>query len=280
MGKTGKKQSPKGLIWIAPLVFLAVLAFMVVRFGVWDIESGVSVPFQADAESGKTQQGGQPVLQSPVLEKTVRADGDYFAQTYFLGDSNTERFYLMGFVKFDHMYGKTGIGVKEVPYLAFIRFEGDSSYYTMPQALKKSNARRAVLTFGTNDVGHFSAEEFIENYVVLIEAIREENPYCDIIINSIPPFAKSNSYPKMSLDIVREFNRALEEMCEKEGLVFLNSYEELSGNDGFAKDGFTDNDGLHLTDYAIDSLIGYFNTHMYQTEDRRPDVSEGMKRTA
>ena len=53
----------------------------------------------------------------------------------------------------------------------------------------------------------------------------------------------------------------------------------LKGSDGYAKDGYTESDGIHLTSTAMDVLFNYIRTHSYITEDDRPALTSILKHT-
>lgn len=230
------------------LLLLAVAAGLV-----WYIAVQLGF-FGLPAQSAATVAG-------PMLAKTPDAGQQYLAETVFIGDSNTVRLYQQQVVGQEQCMGKEGISVDAVPSLAFVQVSGKAGLYTVPQAVALVQPRRVVLTFGTNSIGNVGAEEFTAQYRVAIAAIRQAYSGCDIIVNAIPPIAQQNSYPKLSTAEIQAYNEALLALCGQEGVYFLNSYEALATQSGYAKQGYTLEDGIHLTQTALQAMVEYVRSH-------------------
>ena len=163
------------------------------------------------------------------------------------------------------------MGIESISQAPCVYFSGETKVYTIPQAIAKVKPRRVVMTFGTNNAsGQFTRESFIDAYRDAIAAIQDAYPYCDVIINAIPPIGKVRSYPDITMETLDDFNKALEELAQELGLPFLNSSEALKGGDGYAKPDYVIGDGLHLSQAALEELLFYTRTHAYEAEDRRP----------
>lgn len=217
---------------------------------------------------------------STILEESEDAGEEYIDETLFLGDSNTARMRLYGYISYDNSVASVGMAARSIESYACAKFSGYSSYKTMPEAVALMQPRRVLITFGTNDVSSsLTAEKFIENYEPGIKAIQEAYPSVDIIINSIPPIGKQHSNSDMSQSQIDAYNKAIVQMCEKNGWKYLNSAEVLKGSDGYAKSGYVDSDGIHLTRTALDALFEYIRTHSYITEDDRPTLKDVPKHT-
>lgn len=217
---------------------------------------------------------------STILEETEDAGEDYIDETLFLGDSNTARMRLYGYISYDNSVASVGMAARSIESYACAKFSGYSSYKTMPEAVALMQPRRVLITFGTNDVSSsLTAEKFAENYESGIKAVQEAYPSVDIIINSIPPIGKQHSNSDMSQSQIDAYNKAIVQMCEDNGWKYLNSAEVLKGSDGYAKSGYVDSDGIHLTRTALDALFEYIRTHSYITEDDRPTLKDVPKHT-
>lgn len=217
---------------------------------------------------------------STILEESEDAGEEYIDETLFLGDSNTARMRLYGYISYDNSVASVGMAARSIESYACAKFSGYSSYKTMPEAVALMQPRRVLITFGTNDVSSsLTAEKFIENYEPGIKAIQEAYPSVDIIVNSIPPIGKQHSNSDMSQSQIDAYNKAIVQMCEENGWKYLNSAEVLKGSDGYAKSGYVDSDGIHLTRTALDALFEYIRTHSYITEDDRPTLKDVPKHT-
>ena len=216
---------------------------------------------------------------SAILAETQDGGDAYVEQTVFVGDSNTVRFNQYNLLTLDQFVGKESMGIQEVPTTKCVYFKNDNTAYTIPEALAKMKPRRIVMTFGTNNAdGSMSAEAFIESYRTAIKAIQDAYSYCDIIINAIPPVGVSTSGYHVDMQTVDELNYALVKMCEEDGLKFLNTSEVLKGDDGYARAEYMSSDGIHLSQSGLKKILEYHRTHVYETEDRRPDTNNIPKR--
>ena len=212
-----------------------------------------------------------------ILEPTEDAGQQYVNETLFLGDSNTARMYrLFDFCSYDNAAGSVGMTANSLATFACVKFSGRSGYVTMPEAVALMQPRRVVLTFGTNDLNPgLSAEKFVAGYLNGILAVHNAYPAADIIINAIPPLGQYHSNSSLTQSQVDEFNKALVQMCEDQGWKFLNSAEVLKDPaTGYARDGYVESDGIHLTRAALEALFGYLRTHSYLTEDTRPPLTD------
>lgn len=212
-----------------------------------------------------------------VLKSTADAGRDYIDETLFLGDSNTVRFMTFydeegySYTSDQNTIAVVGIGAEGITTIACEQLSYGT--YTMVDAVAFLQPKRIILTFGTNNLDSelMDADTFIENYELQVQALEEAYPYADLIINSIPPVAEVSHYAKISISQIREFNQAILAMCEHNDWKFLNSFEALSDKrTGFAKPGYMEADGIHLTETGMAALFRYIRTHAWIGADRRP----------
>ncbi|WP_294496925.1 SGNH/GDSL hydrolase family protein [uncultured Gemmiger sp.] len=208
-----------------------------------------------------------------VLPETEDAGQDYIDGTLFLGDSNTARMYRMfDYCSYANAIGSVGMSARQLEDYACVKFAGYSGYKTMPEAVALMQPERVIITFGTNDAGT-DVDTFIQSYMAGIQAVQDAYPSVDVIVNSVPPIGRSHINSSLDQGQLDEYNSAIVRMCEENGWKFLNSAEALKGQDGYAKEGYTESDGIHLTRDGMDALFDYIRTHSYVTEDDRPALS-------
>lgn len=278
----GKKYQlkPAGLIILILAILIAVFLVLIsVRnfkhrnTRETAIPSASAVP-SSDASAEIIQEGE---FDGTLLPETEDAGKDYVDSTLFLGDSNTARFLKVTdsegntFTKLNNTIGVVGMGIDAISTLPCMDFS--TGRYTMPQSVKILQPERVIITFGTNNLSGTStdASDFITRYTAQIEAVESAYPSADIIINSIPPIGRVNQYPNVSMKQIDAYNKAIAEMCQKYGWKFLNSSETLKdASTGYARDGYTVSDGLHLSSEGLEALFFYIRTHAWITEDDRP----------
>lgn len=212
-----------------------------------------------------------------ILPLTSDAGRTYLDDTLFLGDSNTVRFmsYLdedgNTFTSTQNTIAVVGMGVQAIDTLNCEQLS--SGTYTMTEAVPLLQPQRIIITFGTNNLDGTStdASGFITEYTKQLKEIEEAYPSVDIIVNSIPPVAAVNQYPKVKPTQIELYNNAIIQMCEENNWKYLNSYEVLCDSaTGYAKTGYTAGDGLHLSQTGLQALFTYIRTHAYITTDDRP----------
>ena len=266
-----------GLLALCALVFLSLSGWYGCR-----VFSRRNTPSAVKEESRSRARGFSKILSNSVsgdavLRQTQDAGREYTDETLFLGDSNTVRFMTfldsdgMTFTNDQNTIAVVGMGAEGITSVACEQFSIGT--FTMRDAVSIIQPRRIIMTFGTNNLDSelMTAELFIENYELQVQAVEEAYPYADIIINSIPPLGQYSHYPKLNMEQVREFNSAILKMCEKNGWKYLNSSEALTDSTtGFAKAEYIEADGVHYNVFGIEAMFRYIRTHALISEDRRP----------
>ncbi len=218
-----------------------------------------------------------------TLVLTADAGRSYLDSTLFLGDSNTVRFMSYNdtdgqpYTTTQNTIAVVGMGINAIDTLACEQMS--SGTYTMTQSVPILQPERIIITFGTNNLDGVTTNPsaFITEYTKQLKEIQESYPSVDIIVNSIPPVAAVNQYPKVKILQIELYNTAIEQMCETNGWKYLNSYEALiDETTGYAKTGYMAGDGLHLSQTGLQALFSYIRTHAYETEDDRPKPLEDL----
>lgn len=204
-----------------------------------------------------------------VLPETEDAGEEYIKNTLFIGDSNSYRYMNYGFCTLDNDIGVVGMGAQDITKEKLVKFKG-SDPVTIPQAVTIMQPQRIIFGVGTNNLTG-DVKSFIKTYTAAIKAVYDAYPYCDIIVNAIPPVDKNRSYTNVTMQQIDTFNEALVQMCQDNEWKFLNSSEALKDSaTGFCKREYTVSDGLHLSKEGCGALFNYIRTHAYETTDRRP----------
>lgn len=259
---------------IAVLAVCIILAAVMpgLRAGGPGATPAASSSSSSSASGAASASGGQ--FTGTVLPLTADAGAAYVEETLFLGDSNTKRLMEYGSVTGldrNTCIGVEGMGIQEAGTSALVRFEGDAGYYTMTEAVAVLQPRRVVITFGTNNIGGYTAEMFTEKYEVVLGQLEESYPYADLIIGAVPPVDQYCSYSQLDIEVIGEFNEALEALARRLGHKFLNWDEALASEaTGYAEPRYTVDDGVHISEDGARAMIRYFRTHSYITEDTRP----------
>lgn len=216
-----------------------------------------------------------------VLPVTADAGNDYITTSVFVGDQYAVSLQSASQITLNHFAGADGMKVSEFTGLACVNFVDDMETYTIPQALAKMKPRRVILMLGSNDVdGSMAADSFLMGYRQVLNSITAAYPYCDVIVNAIPPVLKSSENAAERQQTIDEFNQKLAVLCNELGFKFLNSSEELKNRDGYAESSYFDSSSGVFSKTGINTLLSYVSTHAWQTGDQRPDTSDIPQRAA
>jgi len=209
---------------------------------------------------------------SVILAATDDAGEQYINDTLFIGDSNTVRMMNYGITSLDNTIAVVGMGIQSVKSLKCVQFSGHSSPVTMVEAVKSMQPRRIIITFGTNNANGMDVDTFTSKYEEALDAIHDAYPYADILINSIPPISMNNSYPTLDQKNIDKFNTALVTMAGKLGYKFIDSSSVMKDSyTGYAKNGFTVSDGIHISEDGFAAMFTYIRTHhSLVLSDKRP----------
>ncbi len=209
-----------------------------------------------------------------ILPQTADAGRSYVDDTLFIGDSNTVRYTMYAddtgtaFSTLKNNIGVVSMGAGSITTLKCEKFKGDSTLYTIPDAVAKLQPKRIIIGFGSNNLGGSStdATKFIAQYREGLAAITKAWPYADIIVSAIPPLDQQRDNTNLTMTQVDAYNAALVTMCEEDGYKFLNTAEVLRDDaTGWAKKDYTLSDGVHLSKEAVTAYFTYVRTHAYVT---------------
>ena len=206
-----------------------------------------------------------------IIPENNKEDRNYFKETLFVGDSNTEGLATYNHLSLQYVLGMTGMPIQAVTTNKCMWFVGYEEPVTIPTAVGMLKPRRIIINFGTNNAGGTETEDFIYSYENALNAIEKAYPYADIIVSAVLPVAKVRDYPSITMQDIDDFNLALAEMCRDRGLKFLNTAEMFKDPDnGFMKTEYIAKDGIHLTREGYQALLEYVGSHKHIVPDNRP----------
>ena len=85
-----------------------------------------------------------------------------------------------------------------------------------------------------NGIAWIGKENFVENYGIFLDAIREQHPDADIYVQSILPVtaSKEQTDPQFANSKIREYNDALLNMAQEKEYYYLNVAEAFADENG------------------------------------------------
>lgn len=146
-----------------------------------------------------------------------------------VGDSVTEGFLDYEILEADKVVARKGM-------------RADTAGEDIQKALSLSPSL-LILSMGLNDLEYCKGDSarFIQAYEERIQEIRNQDPTLLVCVNGILPVLPQAVAKKEALGHVEEFNKALQEMCERLDLIYIESGDLLEG-----KEEWYQKDAIHL----------------------------------
>lgn len=256
------------------LVVIILLLILLAAFLAWSIISGrVQMPGVNGQAPARQLAGANPGMDNAWQESAnstaIRLDPNYIEDTVFIGDSNTVRLWMLELVSEEQCLAQDSIGIGAVTAVPLTN-ANSSAYqaygHTILESIGMLQPKRVLLTFGSNDIGGLSVDNYINTYRDTVKAIKDVSD-CEIIVNSIFPANRINDYPNLNKDVIQQFNEALEHMCKQEGIPFLDSYSALADEDGWCNPDYTVGDGVHLNEEGLQVFLDCYKSHAYAANE-------------
>ena len=200
-----------------------------------------------------------------ILKETEDGGKKYSDEFIFAGDSTALYYVINKQITGKRLWHKEGID-PETALTSSIYINHIDTKKTFVENFKEKQPEKVIMTLGTNSAAYMEPAYFIKNYKKLLNEIKKVSPNTLIIIQSIPPVAKSYDGKTNTInnDKINKLNYYIAEMCQELKLPFLNSAESLKDSDGGLKDGYYIKDGIHLSKSGNEIMMKYFETHMYK----------------
>lgn len=201
-------------------------------------------------------------FENAILKETEDMGQNYLDETIFYGDSITFNFFYYGQLKQSSIWAMSSLTpekahIWEVP---FYKYHDEIKFV---DGLKKYKPKRVIITLGANSVAVTTKDFFIGQYEELVKKAKEASPTTTIIVQSIFPVDnRYNTSSSLNNTRINNYNYYLAEMCERQGVYFLDTEEVLKDSNGhLRKDYCYANDGIHLLPKGNRAVMSYIRTH-------------------
>lgn len=173
---------------------------------------------------------------------------EVFKNDVFIGDSITEGIISYGLVDDSKVIANKG----------FTALKAQNEV----TGLKGSAPQKIFILLGINDVLYdMTSEQFIENYIQVVNKLKSEAPNAQIYIQSIFPVSNKaeNKKPRLSNFRIDEFNSALKQMASEQGVYFIDVASLFKDDSGCMREECTF-DGIHLKYKYYISWLDYLSS--------------------
>ena len=218
---------------------------------------------------------------SATLPPTADMGDGYIDGFVFFGESTTYHLKSRGVLKggtdtSQVLHDSSGSAIlnPETYEMKLVYNDGDTPL-PFGEAIAKRRPRYLLLTFGLNGATATvkrGRNYFFDCYRSLINAARNASPETVIILQSCFPVAENMDMSRYTVTVdglnghIRTINGWTLELCEAEGLSYLDTQEILSDENGRLRLEYQAGDGYHLTAEAYQKILEYIRTHAYGEE--------------
>lgn len=196
---------------------------------------------------------------------------------YYFGDSTTAHLAVRGCVAREHVWSGEGSTMlfTAAGYAPIVMRDG--TRLTLAQAVSLYRPKYLVITLGASGgAGFLGDEDFISVYDGIIDSVRDSSPDTVIFVQSILPLSDRSVkyYKKLCRESVLHANELIRAMCDRRGIVYIDTHSLLIGSDGYLKREYQYDEYLHLTRAAykvvtanIDAEISKYIANTEKGED-------------
>lgn len=204
-----------------------------------------------------------PNTYSYFTPKSSAVSLSWFDDAVFMGDSRS-----VGLVAYTGLTNSTT--AKDYTKVSLTIFGYDSKAVTTvdgvacttSQALRKVSFSKVYIAFGMNECG-YSKSSFISKYREVIRDIKSINPSAKIYVEDILPVTatKSANSDVFNNPRINEYNQALMQLAQEEGVYFLAVSENMKTSRGTLPSDEAAKDGLHFGGSLCRIWLYYLRTH-------------------
>ena len=226
-------------------------------------------------------------IQAMTVQQTSKSGYEYFDNSVFLGDSVTLGLknyttkkrqtdsYFLGNAKFIAV-GSYSVADTLVPVTSANSIHSlYNGVVTQPQdIIADMGVKRVFICLGLNDVGIYTQNEYLTNYSILINRIRQAVPDIQIAILSVTPLTVDGERKILYNAKIDEYNNALVAFAQENGCYFIDISTVLKDELGYLTDELSSDNYCHLEPEAYDAWIDYMMHHCIPTPEEEAALKE------
>ncbi len=195
--------------------------------------------------------------EEPEEEEIVAVDPydfDFFEADLFIGDSIYTGLVNYGFFEPKNVFAQVGLNPESANTKTY---DG----YTAVSKAEEMKPKRIYIMLGSNGLAYMGNTHMTEQMHILVQSLREVSPDSYIYVVSIPPVTKvHDSEGKETMAMINGYNKLLKEMCENDGIVFLDLCSQLEDSAGYLSADYAEADGMHFLVQGYRHMLSFFQT--------------------
>ncbi|MBQ8397347.1 MAG: SGNH/GDSL hydrolase family protein [Clostridia bacterium] len=206
---------------------------------------------------------------SVILAETTDMSQSYIDEIIFFGDSTTYGMGPYAVLKDGKQTTQVWTPVNGTLTLdqavkKKIKYPETGEEITAAEAAAAKLPKYMVITLGVNGVSFMNEEQFITEYVKLVQSIQAASPSTKIMLQSIFPVA--SNYEKLDAinnEKISLANTWVLKVAEQCGVKYLDTASVLHDTDGWLFASFQNGDGMHFNADGYKVVLDYIRTHGY-----------------
>lgn len=211
-----------------------------------------------------------------------KVDKDYFADTLFIGDSRIEGLCRYGGIDAASYCFKSGVTVWDITEKSM--FDKNFEKTTLVTALEEKQFEYVYIMMGINELGRGTPDTFAEQYMEMINFIRQYQPKATMVLMGIMNVTKeySDGSDVYNNDNVNARNVAVSKLTNGKDIFYLDINDSVCDENGAMTAEYS-RDGIHLkaeyytlwADYICDYVVVKNVTGSGSiSQDTQPDTSQ------
>lgn len=212
--------------------------------------------------SGSSGDSAQAPADGVTVPASERVRSDYFDDAVFVGDSLTEGIRGYSVMENTTVLAITGLGIDNFFTREGIKDE-NGNRITVQAALDSLQPAKIYLMLGTNALG-YDKDSFKAAYAQVVAALKSAHPGCTIYVQSMLPVTSNvqEKYPTVSNEKINEYNEYIKEVCQEQGVWYVNVHEALVDENGELPLEASPTDGIHFGRTYYEKWFEYLKTHV------------------
>ena len=183
-------------------------------------------------------------------QNAIRTDKNYFGNVVFLASLN-----------FGYLSANASIAEGKKTYHPL--YGGEQRYVW--DVVGELKPPRIVISLGLNDLEGKDAEVYtFASMKKMLNKLREASPDSEIIMFSVPYYAKDGEKPNIyrTNEINRNWNEKILKYCNENGYDFINLSDSMVNDEGYLDDKYAGPDKLHMkADSYYDIWLPYLRSY-------------------
>lgn len=232
----------------------------------------------SDSSSSSSQtiptQSSESINSSKVVpQRDTAMDDSFFNNAVFIGDSRMEGFRNSSGITQGTFLTGVGLAVNDMDKQIISTAEGNISVY---QGLSGHQYDRIYLMLGANDLGYYPWEDFLPQFMSVLEQFHELQPKAIIYVCSVIYVDESKiaaGFEYDNNDNVRTINGYILEACEELWYSYYLNLNEIF-SDGYGElISDASPDGIHLYPDYLAMMLDYLKTHYITDEEFAQEIA-------